>query len=127
MRAKGSFMPHCLGAFLISCLLVLSTVPLLRRIAIRNGVLDHPDGRKVHKNDTPRIGGAAIVLAFFLAIGFVLLWSEPSKHTVSLVGLVGLCIGGAIVTFSNTRYINMGSLTGDVIINGRQPNGCIRG
>jgi UDP-GlcNAc:undecaprenyl-phosphate GlcNAc-1-phosphate transferase len=44
----------------------------MRLLALRFKILDHPQGRKIHKNSTPLLGGAAIVIAFtasFIANG----------------------------------------------------------
>jgi len=42
--------------------------PLFRWIAYRFNILDNPDRRKVHTTATPLLGGAAIYIAFILAI-----------------------------------------------------------
>lgn len=48
--------------------LCFSVMPLLRRIAIKWGVLDEPEPRKIHGNPTPLLGGAGVFLAFNLGI-----------------------------------------------------------
>ena len=56
-----------LSAFFI-CLLA---TPMLRNLAIRLRLfVDKPDAhRKLHKKETPRIGGIAIVLSYVCALG----------------------------------------------------------
>lgn len=54
-------------AFAASCALV----PLTRRLFIACGKLDHPQGRKMHRQPIPRSGGLAVVLAYLLAVGFI--------------------------------------------------------
>ncbi len=50
-----------LSAFLVSLILT----PVVRGIALRHGLTDHPDSlRKLHTDDTPRLGGISIVLAY---------------------------------------------------------------
>ena len=43
--------------------------PLVRNAATWLGAIDAPGGRRMHKNATPRMGGVAIVMAFWCAIG----------------------------------------------------------
>ncbi|MBW2357546.1 MAG: undecaprenyl/decaprenyl-phosphate alpha-N-acetylglucosaminyl 1-phosphate transferase, partial [Deltaproteobacteria bacterium] len=42
--------------------------PLFRYLAIKWGLLDSPDARKIHKKATPLLGGAAIFVAFGIGI-----------------------------------------------------------
>lgn len=53
----------------ISFLLSLIFTHLVRRLAMRWGILDHPGERKVHRAPVPLLGGVAIVVTFFLMIG----------------------------------------------------------
>src|ERR1043166_8188697 len=49
----------------VSFILSFLLTPLFRDFAIRRGLLDKPDSkRKLHTARVPRIGGAAIVLAY---------------------------------------------------------------
>ena len=41
----------------------LAFTPLLRRIALLTGSLDHPDDRKTHPEPTPLLGGVAVIAA----------------------------------------------------------------
>jgi len=50
--------------FLFSLSLSYLLTPLMRLIALKFDILDHPHGRKIHDNATPLLGGAAIVVAF---------------------------------------------------------------
>lgn len=50
--------------FLLSVCLSYLLTPLMRLIALRFKILDHPQGRKIHDNSTPLLGGVAIVIAF---------------------------------------------------------------
>ncbi len=81
---------------LSSCLAVLALTPLLRRAAVRNGFLDLPGERKVHKHAVPRIGGIGIGISFYasMALSYVLFRGElPGLST----RLTGLFIGAAII------------------------------
>ncbi len=85
--------------FFGSCLLALIITPLLRRMAVKNGVLDYPDGnkRKIHKEAVPRVGGFAIAISFFISIliAFILRRSEIQESVTHLIAL----FAGAITIF----------------------------
>ncbi|MBF0543626.1 MAG: undecaprenyl/decaprenyl-phosphate alpha-N-acetylglucosaminyl 1-phosphate transferase [Candidatus Riflebacteria bacterium] len=53
-------------AFVIAWLSGLFLVPLVRKVAIRLGIVDRPNRRKIHTSPTPRVGGLAIFLASIL-------------------------------------------------------------
>ncbi len=87
-------------AFLISLVVALAMTPLVRGAAFRFGVLDHAlTSRKIHGKPIPRLGGVAIVVAFFVplvALFFFdtgvgrLLWSQPQRALALILG--GLAI-----------------------------------
>lgn len=61
-------LPLVLG-FLVSLLAALVLVPVVRRLALRAGWVDAPDGdRKVHRTAVPNSGGIAIVAATCIGI-----------------------------------------------------------
>lgn len=71
---------------LITALIVtVVSVPLLARLAIRLGIVDHPaaEAHKAHQWPTPYLGGIAFHLGFTAALGVVawrypaLVWEEP--------------------------------------------------
>jgi UDP-GlcNAc:undecaprenyl-phosphate GlcNAc-1-phosphate transferase len=100
---------YALGvSFLVS--IVLTDV--VRRLATRWGVLDHPGERKVHVTPIPLMGGVAIFLTFCTVIGVNLLILVPAQrlgdywledNILSFLGanvkwkLAGLFGGGAVV------------------------------
>lgn len=49
-------------------LLAASLTPLMRRLAVRLGVVDQPAARKIHTRPIPLMGGVAIYLAFILSL-----------------------------------------------------------
>lgn len=55
-------MEKILLPFFISWLAALALVPLVRRMALKLGLVDRPGGRKIHKVPVPRIGGLAIYI-----------------------------------------------------------------
>ena len=97
-------------AFLISLVVALAMTPLVRGAAFRFGVLDHAlTSRKIHGKPIPRLGGVAIVVAFFVplvALFFFdtgvgrLLWSQPQRALALILG--GLAIA-ALGTFDDLK------------------------
>ena len=52
--------------FLVALALSLAQMPQLNRLALRTGVIDHPDDRKDHAASIPLLGGLGIALAFII-------------------------------------------------------------
>jgi UDP-GlcNAc:undecaprenyl-phosphate/decaprenyl-phosphate GlcNAc-1-phosphate transferase len=58
----------------IAFLFALVLTPMMRDVARKLNLVDHPDGsRKIHTEPIPRGGGVAIAIAYLLAFGFVLI------------------------------------------------------
>jgi UDP-GlcNAc:undecaprenyl-phosphate GlcNAc-1-phosphate transferase len=74
--------------FLISVSAVFLLAPLSGWLAPRIGAMDVPDARKVHSVPVPRIGGAAVYLAFMAA---VVRNQQFSKE------IFGIMLGGTII------------------------------
>ena len=55
-------------AFVVALVSSLVATPLVRDAAERRDLLDEPGGRKIHARAVPRLGGAAMLLAFLLAV-----------------------------------------------------------
>jgi UDP-GlcNAc:undecaprenyl-phosphate GlcNAc-1-phosphate transferase len=78
---------------LITALLfAIGATPLARRLAPRLGVMDQPSTRKIHTKAMPRLGGAAIYLAFILAL---LLFGDRSYVSQG----VSILLGATLVSF----------------------------
>ena len=61
-------MIHFLLIVLSAFALAVSTTPLIRRLAVRMGIVDQPAGRKIHTRPTPLMGGMGIYLAFVASL-----------------------------------------------------------
>ncbi len=72
-------------------LLAVSGTPVMRQVALRLGVIDAPNARKVHVSPVPRMGGAAIYIAFIIALFFL-----GDQHYVNEV--VGIFIGASLMS-----------------------------
>ena len=56
--------------FVVTFLVVLLATPIVRRIAIRSGIVDHPDNdRKEHRFSVAYLGGVAVFLGVIIGIG----------------------------------------------------------
>jgi UDP-GlcNAc:undecaprenyl-phosphate GlcNAc-1-phosphate transferase len=55
-------------ALILAVVVSASATPLVRRLALAIGAVDAPTARRVHTRRTPRLGGIAIVLGFFLPL-----------------------------------------------------------
>lgn len=79
-----------------SAVLTASILPIIARIAVRRGWVDHPDtqtgGRKTHTRPTPPVGGIVIIPLFLLLlppIGFTPLNHAPLYIAIALITATG--------------------------------------
>lgn len=116
-------MKSILWAMVIAVVAVAALTPLVRRLALRLGAVDHPGGRHVHQRTIPRLGGLAIAVAFFTPL--LLLYRFDAKIAGVLAGesgrVVGLVGGGvamcAIGVADDTRGIRaMYKLLAQIIV-----------
>jgi UDP-GlcNAc:undecaprenyl-phosphate/decaprenyl-phosphate GlcNAc-1-phosphate transferase len=84
-----------LAAFALSTVVALYTTPLMRRAAIKFGIVDEPDGLlKNHAEPVPYLGGLAVFLAFLITLAVVFEFSHAvlgillSGTLMLLVGLI---------------------------------------
>jgi UDP-GlcNAc:undecaprenyl-phosphate GlcNAc-1-phosphate transferase len=87
-------------AFLLSILCAAILTPLVRRLAHRFGALDHAlSARKIHGQAVPRLGGIAIVIAFYVPLLGVLFAQSGVgmglKHEEHFA--LGLVLGGILI------------------------------
>ena len=87
-------------AFLLAGVTAFVLTPLVRWGALRFGLVDAPsEARKVHKAPIPRLGGIAIVIAFFVPIlGLYFIDNDVSQAYVSDALHVAGLVGGAGLT-----------------------------
>ncbi|MEO8247613.1 MAG: MraY family glycosyltransferase [Chloroflexota bacterium] len=92
-------------ALLVALGVTLVATPLVRRAAVEADLLDEPGGRKIHVRAVPRLGGAAMLGAFGLAVATALLAAAlagvdlaalangalvPALVGIAIIGVVGL-------------------------------------
>jgi len=78
--------------FASALLIVMGSMPLVKKAAVRWGFIDQPSARKVHTRPTPRLGGAAIYVGCIAAL---LLFGD--RFYVSQV--VSILVGATLVSF----------------------------
>ena len=86
---------------LLACLPALAAgiivTPLVRRLALRVGAVDHPGARSIHSSPVPYMGGLALLISFLVGIGAVWALHRPSVLPSDPVRLVGVALGGLII------------------------------
>ncbi|MGI5882080.1 MAG: glycosyltransferase family 4 protein [Dethiobacteria bacterium] len=78
-------------AVAVAFFLALGLTPLMRRLALRTGILDYPDQRKDHGQAMPLLGGAAVYLAFWLTAGVIIFYWHGGER------FWGLFLGGSLI------------------------------
>jgi UDP-GlcNAc:undecaprenyl-phosphate GlcNAc-1-phosphate transferase len=99
--AAGPAVPIIAVAFVLAAAVTLIATPTVRRLVRRQGLLDHPDERRMHRRPLPRGGGIAVVMAFVLVGGVLTLLDGavpglPSARGVQSGQLFGLFAGAIL-------------------------------
>lgn len=87
-------------AFILSTLSAALLTPIVRRLAHRFGALDHAlSARKIHGQAVPRLGGIAIVIAFYAPLLGLLFAQSAVGETLGHERhfALGLFVGGMII------------------------------
>ncbi|MBK8010993.1 MAG: undecaprenyl/decaprenyl-phosphate alpha-N-acetylglucosaminyl 1-phosphate transferase [Deltaproteobacteria bacterium] len=86
-------------AFFLAVAVAAILTPAVARLARQNGWLDAPGHRKIHRRAVPRLGGVAVVVAFFAPLaGLALYTNRVSAFLFRDSNLVlGLCVGGLLI------------------------------
>ncbi|MCU0979138.1 MAG: undecaprenyl/decaprenyl-phosphate alpha-N-acetylglucosaminyl 1-phosphate transferase [Pirellulaceae bacterium] len=96
--------------FLVALLSSLLLTPVVRRWALRWGIVDHPDEhRKLHDGAMPLAGGLAVMGGFCLALAVALAWSPNWRDRFAgdwgfLAGLLSASAVIGIVGLLDDRY-----------------------
>lgn len=116
------------GAVVVSCLFAYSIIPFIIQNASRWQILDQPDQRKIHLYPIPRLGGAAIIPAIWLACALALILADSmniigSSQTEAgfrsiVTGLLLGCSGSFLLGFfDDLRHLNATQkLTAQILI-----------
>lgn len=97
MPTDGITMAEILLALVPALVAGVVLTPVIRRLALRLGAIDHPGARSVHAAPVPYMGGLALFGAFVVGlVGFWLL-RRPDLTPGNPARLLGLVLGGLIV------------------------------
>ena len=81
------------AAFILSFFFALCLTPLMRKAALRMGIVDRPDGKLKSQGDAvPYLGGIAVYTAFLFTVGIL---SDFGQETLGLLlsGSIALMVG----------------------------------
>src|SRR6188508_730792 len=93
-------MKTAIVAFIVSMLCGTALTPLVRRLAHRYGALDHArSSRKIHGKPIPRLGGIAIVIAFYTPLVALLVFQTEvgQLFLAEREHVIGLFVGGIAI------------------------------
>ena len=88
----------------ISAMLSAGAILILRPLATRGGLLDHPGGRKRHEDATPLVGGVAILISLWISTTMFV--RGPDHYTPLYVGLTLLAVVGLFDDLKGVSPLN---------------------
>jgi UDP-GlcNAc:undecaprenyl-phosphate/decaprenyl-phosphate GlcNAc-1-phosphate transferase len=88
-----------LAAFAVALLAASLLTPVIRGAAHGAGLLDEPEGRKVHETPIPRLGGVAIAAGFYVGIAAALVVARSAGSPLRLETghLPAILVGAALI------------------------------
>ncbi|MEO8247262.1 MAG: MraY family glycosyltransferase [Chloroflexota bacterium] len=98
-----------LVAFAVAAAVTLLLTPFIRSAAVDADLLDQPGGRKIHVRAIPRLGGAAMVAAFGIAVAIGLLVASPvapAATRILLPALLGIGLVAAVGLVDDLRDLS---------------------
>jgi UDP-GlcNAc:undecaprenyl-phosphate GlcNAc-1-phosphate transferase len=112
-----------LWVFLACAGTTFAITPLVRRLVVRWGAIDHPSDRKVHPRATPTMGGVAMYAGFLVGLGvsrFLPFFSEMNDaSSVPLAALVTCTAMVALGVIDDKRGTSaLAKFTAQVFIGG---------
>lgn len=105
LTADGVISPY-VPVFLVAFLVAFMLTPVMRLLAIRNGIVDRPDARKVHAQPIAYLGGVAIFLGWLAGVSMCMILpplqlglaiNDPTLH-VSFPVMILLGAGAIVIT-----------------------------
>lgn len=84
--------------FFAALLLSVLLVPLIKKFALKTGVVDVPNvERKIHTKPIPLLGGFAVYGSLVLITLFYLLFFNPDFHIIPLKFYIGMLVGATLL------------------------------
>jgi UDP-GlcNAc:undecaprenyl-phosphate GlcNAc-1-phosphate transferase len=90
--SQGTDVTTYMLIFASALAMAIGGTPLVRRVALRLGIIDQPNARKIHVNPIPLLGGVAIYGAFIVAV--LLFGNRFGLHE-----LVSILVGASLMSF----------------------------
>jgi UDP-GlcNAc:undecaprenyl-phosphate GlcNAc-1-phosphate transferase len=101
INATSGIAGTLLFAFVTATATSLLATPRVRSLAIKAGVMDEVDDRRMHDEPKPRLGGLAVYLAFafalFVSIGLALKTTPLFRNPDDIHDFLGLLFGGTLI------------------------------
>ena len=91
-------------AFALAFFFGIALTWLIRNLAIRWKLYDQPEGRKIHSEPIPRLGGIAVAIAFSVPILALTLWTTTSPPPSSQSEDCSSRWSAAGVSFSHSEF-----------------------
>jgi UDP-GlcNAc:undecaprenyl-phosphate GlcNAc-1-phosphate transferase len=98
-----SILSNYLVVFVVAFLVCLVTVPIMRKMAIRYGIVDWPNERKVHRQPIAYLGGIAVYLGLMAGVLIAYLPNFPyhspyvdAPPTAILLGITLILLTGVV-------------------------------
>ena len=85
------FFSYYFMVFVVSFLIAYFITPVIKKMALRLGIIDKPALRKIHKEPMALLGGVAIFIGFLVAVLPFVYKADKS--------FIGILIGGGIFWF----------------------------
>jgi len=108
--------------FVVAAVATFVITPLARRVAIRFDVVDHPGPRRVNTRSLPKLGGAAMLVSFALALvvawrmdDFSVMFTASSVPLAVMCGAVLMCVVG---TVDDVREVSAPAKTAGMVLAG---------
>lgn len=86
-----------LSTFLIALFATMLLTPVVKNFASKFKIVDQPNERKVHKEPTPRLGGAAIYLGFTAAMVIAVILANAFNVHIKYLQILGIFISATII------------------------------
>ncbi len=104
----------------VTALVTVVATPILRRLALRAGVIVAPDERRVHERPTPLLGGAAMLLGFLA--GMLVAWRLDALSSIFTTWLepVGVLVAAvamlAVGTLDDVREVSAPAKVAGIVL-----------